>query len=61
MKVSRYELDRKEFSMDIKEFIEMLCNLQECSYEEGVRFGMELVDSHRELNRELLVGVVYER
>lgn len=47
--------------MAMQEFIEMLMNIQECSYEDAIEMGIEIVSKNEGLNKELLRGVyVYD-
>lgn len=44
--------------MVIKEFIEMLMNIQDIGYEEAKELGIELISKNEGLNKELLKGVM---
>lgn len=46
--------------MAIKEFVQVIANIQEVSYEEAVGFAVKFIEEHPAINRELLKGVVYE-
>lgn len=47
--------------MAIKEFVQVIANIQEVSYEEAVEFAVQFIEEHPAINRELLKGVVYEK
>lgn len=46
--------------MKMREFVEIIANLQEVSFEEAKGIAIKFIETHPEINRELLKGVVYD-
>lgn len=45
--------------MAIKEFVQVIANIQEVSYEEAQKIAVRFIEEHPTINRELLKGVIY--